>query len=166
MRALINLTMFLNRAVEYLVSSFMGLIVVAICWQVFSRYILGSPSAISGELARYLLIWIGLFGAAHGYRHRVHLSLSLFTEKFSELGQKLTRLLSHVTVFCFAVAVMCVGGIKLVLLTLQPVQLSPVLEIKIAYVYVAIPVVGAIIAINALVFLLSEMRNSIASTKG
>ena len=31
----------------------------------FSRYILANPSSFTDELARYLMIWVGVLGAAY-----------------------------------------------------------------------------------------------------
>ena len=48
----------------------MALMVINVLWQVASRFILGSPSSFTDELARYLMIWIGILGAAYvGQKH-------------------------------------------------------------------------------------------------
>jgi TRAP-type C4-dicarboxylate transport system permease small subunit len=43
----------------------MALAVAAVLWQVFSRYVLADPSSFTDELVRYLMVWIGLLGAAY-----------------------------------------------------------------------------------------------------
>ena len=43
----------------------MSLMVVNVLWQVFSRYLLTNPNSFTDELARYLMIWIGVLGAAY-----------------------------------------------------------------------------------------------------
>ncbi len=42
----------------------MGLMVVNVLWQVFTRFIIGDPSSFTDELARFLMIWLGVLGAA------------------------------------------------------------------------------------------------------
>ena len=42
----------------------MSFMVVNVLWQVFSRYILANPSSFTDELARYLMIWVGVFGSS------------------------------------------------------------------------------------------------------
>ena len=37
----------------------MAVMTLNVLWQVISRFLLGSPSSFTDELARYLLIWIG-----------------------------------------------------------------------------------------------------------
>jgi len=39
----------------------MGILLVNVCWQVFSRYVLKDPQFFTDELARYLLIWLSAF---------------------------------------------------------------------------------------------------------
>ncbi|MEL6133172.1 MAG: TRAP transporter small permease subunit, partial [Bacteroidota bacterium] len=43
----------------------MGMITLVVLWGVFTRYALGSQASWSEELARFLLVWIGLLGAAY-----------------------------------------------------------------------------------------------------
>ena len=37
-------------------------LVLSVSWQVASRYLLQAPSSWTEELARFLLVWIGLLG--------------------------------------------------------------------------------------------------------
>ena len=62
----------------------MALILLTVVWQVISRYILQDPASVTEELSRFLLIWIGLLGAAFAYRQKVHLGFNLIVEKQSE----------------------------------------------------------------------------------
>jgi TRAP-type C4-dicarboxylate transport system permease small subunit len=48
-----------------LVTIFMGVLVLNVLWQVISRFIVGHPSSFTDELAGFLLIWVGLLGAAY-----------------------------------------------------------------------------------------------------
>ena len=60
----------LKLAVDRVIAAFsvavMLALVVCVVWQVFSRYILNQPSTLTDELARFLMIWVGLLGAALG----------------------------------------------------------------------------------------------------
>ncbi len=120
-------------------------IVLIVSLQVFSRFILQSSSSITEELARFLLIWIGLFGAAYGYQMNAHLGLDIITNKLQGSLKKFIMAVSHMCVLIFAIWVMVIGGVSLVALTLEPVQISAAMEIKIAYVYSAIPISGVLI---------------------
>ena len=157
-----NTIKLIDRTIEIALSLFMLLIVLAVSWQVITRYLFDSPSTISGEIARFSLIWIGMLGAAYCYRKKSHLSLNLVTSKFSPQGQKFTELFGHCVVLIFALLVMCVGGIKLVALTLDPVQVSSVLNKKIGYVYVIIPISGAVIVIYSLINIFAKNSQQVS----
>ena len=43
----------------------MAVMVINVLWQVFTRFIIGTPSSFTDELARYLMIWVGVLGAAY-----------------------------------------------------------------------------------------------------
>lgn len=148
--------------IESALSLFMLLIVLAVSWQVITRYVFDAPSAISGEIARFSLIWIGMLGAAYCYRKKSHLSLNLLTSRFSPQGQKVTEIFGHCAVLIFALFVMCVGGSKLVALTLDPVQVSSVLNMKIGYVYIIIPISGVVICFYALINLFAAKPTEVS----
>jgi len=61
----------------------MGMLVVCVVWQVFSRYVLSQPSTMTDEIARFSMIWVGLLGAAYTVGAQRHLSIDLFTHNLS-----------------------------------------------------------------------------------
>jgi TRAP-type C4-dicarboxylate transport system permease small subunit len=54
----------LNRVLEVFLVILMSVLVMDVLWQVFSRYLLSSPSSFTDELAGFLLIWVGVLGAS------------------------------------------------------------------------------------------------------
>ncbi|AWB66097.1 TRAP transporter small permease [Saccharobesus litoralis] len=144
-----------------LLVALMAIIVVGVTWQVFSRYVLQSPSSTTEEAARFVLIWISLFGAAYAYQLGSHLGLDVVVNKLSERGKLLAATLSHSLVVGFAIFVMVYGGISLVDLTMTPVQTSAALGLKMGYVYFAVPIAGAIIAL----FGINKVRHLITQIK-
>ncbi|MEN8770158.1 MAG: TRAP transporter small permease, partial [Glaciecola sp.] len=151
---------------KYLVTALVAAIVIVVSLQVFSRFILGDSNSITEELARFLLIWIGLFGAAYGYYTNAHLGLDIFVNKLNQLPQLLTGMLAHSFILFFALVVMIIGGYSLVMLTLEPVQISAAMEIKMAYVYSAIPFSGLLIVFFALSKLRSLFKLVVAHREG
>ena len=45
----------LNRVLEFILIIVLGVMVLNVSWQVFSRYVLANPSSFTDELARYLM---------------------------------------------------------------------------------------------------------------
>ena len=140
----------LDRALGGVLALLMLILVSAVTWQVASRYLLRDPSAWTEELARYLLIWIGLLGAAHAYRTRAHMGIDLLAQKVGAIGRARLRVISALAVVAFAVPVMIVGGTSLVQLTWELRQYSAALGLPMALVYSAIPLSGVVIALYAL----------------
>ena len=64
---------YVNKVLATTVSIAMGLLVIDVLWQVFTRFVLGNPSSFTEELARYLMIWVGLLGASYAAGKRMHL---------------------------------------------------------------------------------------------
>jgi TRAP-type C4-dicarboxylate transport system, small permease component len=52
-------------------------ILLTVIWQVVSRYVLKDPASVTEELSRFILIWIGILGAAYAYRQNAHLGFNL-----------------------------------------------------------------------------------------
>ena len=131
----------------------MALMVLDVTWQIFTRFATASPSSWTEELARFLLIWIGLLGAAWAYRQRAHLGLSYLVDKQSAQNQKWLAIFSYFASALFALTVMVYGGSQLVQLTLELNQLSASLGWKIGYIYMVIPASGLLITFYAGVFI-------------
>jgi TRAP-type C4-dicarboxylate transport system permease small subunit len=143
----------INRPITFLLMVLMAGIVVDVTWQVVSRFIVRRPSSFSEELAGFLLIWIGLLGAAYAYYTRAHLGIDILTGRLKGAGKRLVEIISHSAVFLFALFVMVVGGIRLVRLTFTLRQISPALHIPIGYVYLVIPLAGVLIMLYAVRFI-------------
>ena len=118
-------------------------------WQVFTRFVLRDPSTFTEELARYLLIWVGLLGAAYAAGQRKHLAVDLLPTRLA--GRARRRLLRFIEacVLVFALAVLVVGGGRLVWVTLYLQQTSAALQVPLGYVYLALPLSGLLIAFYA-----------------
>lgn len=128
----------------------MAAIVLVVCWQVFSRFVLASPSSMTEEIARCLLLWIGMLGAAFAYRTGQHLGLDIVVRKFSPQVQQGIAMLLTALVVLFALAVMVLGGGALVQLTLELNQMSAALGIPVGWIYSVIPLAGLFIAFYGL----------------
>ena len=74
----------IEKYLEFLLVFLMSALVLDVLWQVASRYILNSPSSYTDELAGFLLIWVGFFGAAYVSGKREHLAIDLLLQKSSK----------------------------------------------------------------------------------
>ncbi|MDQ2044757.1 TRAP transporter small permease [Pseudoalteromonas sp. 20-92] len=140
----------LNHLIERILIMAMVAIVAVVCWQVFSRFIMRSPSSYTEELARFLLIWIGVLGAAYAYRTRAHLGLDLFYEKMKPRLKHKCAIFIELIALITASSLLIYGGALLMLLSFDLKQTSAALGINMGFVYLVLPLSGVLIAINCL----------------
>jgi TRAP-type C4-dicarboxylate transport system permease small subunit len=131
----------------------MALIVLAVTWQVFTRFIIQDPSSYTEELARFLLIWIGILGAAYALRTRAHLGIDLISQRVGEKDRKRIQVTVYSTVIFFAFFVMVVGGIRLVNITFSLNQISAAMGIRMGYIYTVLPLSGILMIIYSLLLM-------------
>lgn len=159
-----------NKAVNRALGRFLVILMVAmvldVCWQVFTRFILNHPSSFTEELAGFFLIWIGLLGGSYAFHTRAHLGIDVLTYRLKGTGRRVADILINALVLLFAVLVMGLGGLNLVHLTLHLKQISPALGIPMGYVYIVIPLSGGLIALYAMGFILDATRGKTAADKG
>jgi TRAP-type C4-dicarboxylate transport system permease small subunit len=140
----------LDRALRWMLVLLMSAMVLAVTWQVVSRYLLASPSSWTEEVARYLLIWIGMLGAAYAFRTRMHIGLDLLPAKLTGDAARRLHWFTLGTILLFALIVLVYGGASLMFLTWDLRQTSAALELPIAYVYSVMPLTGILIVIYSL----------------
>ncbi|AGP78421.1 C4-dicarboxylate ABC transporter permease [Alteromonas mediterranea] len=134
-------------------------ILLTVIWQVVSRYILKDPASATEELSRFILIWIGILGAAYAYRQHAHLGFNLIVERQSRKVKRLLLTFVEVIVIIFCALVMLYGGSELVLLTLELEQISAALGVKMGFIYSVLPLSGGLIIAYALVNITTLWRN-------
>ncbi|RXG12459.1 TRAP-type C4-dicarboxylate transport system permease small subunit [Leeuwenhoekiella aestuarii] len=123
----------------------MASIVVAVLWQVFSRYVLQSASSFTEEIARFLLIWIGILGAAYAAGQQDHLAINVLPPKLNESNRIKLRIGINILIILFSFFALIIGGGNLVYVNFELGQNSAALGIPLGYVYVVLPLSGALI---------------------
>ncbi len=128
-----------------LLTLIMGLMVINVLWQVFTRFVMSNPSSFTDELARYLMIWVGVLGAAYISGKNMHVAIDVLSNKLTEKKQRNLSLIVHGIVILFSLLVLVIGGFRLVYITAVLNQNSPALHIPLAVVYAVIPISGLLI---------------------
>lgn len=138
----------------YFLAFLMALMTVDVLWGVITRYLLGAQASWSEELARFLLIWIGILGGAYAAGQKMHIAIELLKPSLSSKGQDKLRLVIDVLVLLFAVCVLVIGGFRLIYITYTLGQLSAALRIPMSIVYSVVPFSGIIV----ILYKILEMR--------
>lgn len=105
---------------------------------VADRYVLSLGYYWTEELARFLLIWCSLLGAAIGVERRLHFAVFYFTERFFPGRARVAVTIVVVATSSVALLIMLVKGYELAAGASD--QLSPALRVPMSWVFAAVPV--------------------------
>ena len=119
-------------------------LVIVVLLQILYRYILAAPLSWSEEISRYLLVWISFFGAAVAIKHKGHFGLGFDELFFPSVLKVPISLLIDLAMLGFVALVLIGQGIKF--LAVGKSQGSPMLNLPMIYVYLAIPTSGLAMA--------------------
>lgn len=147
-----------DRVLAVVLITLMGVAVLNVLWQVFTRWVLADPSSYTEELARYLLIWVGLLGSAYAAGQKMHLAIDILPTKLEGRRRHILEIVIDGFILLFAVFVMIAGGIRLMSLTLLMGQTSAALGVQVGYVYSVIPLTGLLIAFYAVESIWERVR--------
>lgn len=134
----------------------MALIVIAVLWQVFSRYVMQNPSSVTEEIARYLMIWIGILGAAYASGQQEHLAINILPPKLNERNRIRLRIGINILIILFSLCALIIGGGNLVYISYLLGQTSAALHLQLSVVYAVLPISGLLI----IIYKLNEVFNS------
>ncbi len=149
----------LNRVLELTLILLMSVLVLDVLWQVFSRYLLSSPSSFTDELAGFLLIWVGVLGAAYVAGRKEHLAIDILIQKSPPARQRLLQYIIHTLIFLFALSVMVTGGVILMYTRFVLQVKSAALQLPLGYVYIVLPISGLIIMFYELLHIINLKRS-------
>jgi len=149
----------LNRILEAFLVILMTVLVLDVLWQVFSRYLLSSPSSFTDELAGYLLIWVGVLGAAYVAGRKEHLAIDILIQRSPPARQRKLLYLIHSLIFLFALSVMVIGGVVLMYTRFVLQVKSAALQLPLGYVYIVLPISGLIIMYYEVIHILNLKSN-------
>ncbi len=135
----------IDKVMRVLNAAAMAVLTLLVIWQVFTRYILNSPSTWSEELAAYMFAWVTVFGAAYVFGKREHMNIPVVVERFSLRNQNSLQILAEVLNLIFALTIMVYGGYEITKLTMG--QMSSSLPLQMGYFYMCIPISGIFIAL-------------------
>ena len=142
----------MTKGLEKFLVALMWVMVAAVVWQVFTRFVIDSPSTFTDELSRYLMMWVGILGGAYVYALKRHLAIEILIDRLSVRKQAYLAIFVSLIVMTFSGIVLVYGGYNVVNTTLAFKQVSPSLylfgsNLPMGYVYLAAPLAGVFIVI-------------------
>ncbi len=122
-----------------------GVMVAVVISGVFARYLLKNPMSWTEEVARFLMNWMALLGASIVTRHRAHLGLLYFVQKFPMSLQRLTKLLMDILIMIF-LYLLTVEGFQMAMAASE--QIEPTTGVTMNYILICVPLAGLLMMIQ------------------
>ena len=144
----------------WLISIIFSMLLITICWQVVSRYLLATPSTETDEISRILFIWLGLLSAAYATGKQRHIAIDLLPQMVRSEFRKYFHIACHCLTTLFACVILIGGGIALVTNVSEMKQLTPALELPATIIYLSLPASGLIMVIYSVHHLLNACTES------
>ncbi|MDR3049904.1 MAG: TRAP transporter small permease [Elusimicrobiota bacterium] len=138
----------LDKVLQWFCRVIVTIMTILVTYQVISRYCFNAPSAISEAMARYLFVWLTMYGGAYVFGKRQHMNLSFVRDKFPPKIKTMVEMFGEFVIGVFAVIVMIIGGY--VQTTTQMIQADPSTQIPMGYIYSAVPIGGILIVFYAI----------------
>ncbi|MFW6290002.1 MAG: TRAP transporter small permease [Mariniphaga sp.] len=135
----------IEKSLEWFLVFLMSILVLDVLWQVFSRYVLNDPSSFTDELAGFLLIWVGVLGAAYVAANREHLAIDLLLQRSSPERKYKLELIIAVCIIIFSITVLIIGGSWLAYTRFYLSVKSAALGLPLGVVYLVLPISGILI---------------------
>jgi len=137
MRRLVDLY---HRFLKIVLGALMGVLIVPVSMQIFSRYTGVIPRYIwTEELARFCFIWIILVGATIAVRDGTHFTADFLPHPKSQRVEAVMRMVSDFAIFLVAVIFIWWGW---PLVQFGLLQESEMAELPMVYIFAAWPVAG------------------------
>jgi TRAP-type C4-dicarboxylate transport system permease small subunit len=148
------------RLLQVLLTLLMGLLMVPVTMQIFSRYIGLIPRYIwTEEIARFCFIWIILIGAMIAVRDGSHFAVDLLPNPKTKRGEAVGRMFVDFIMFLVAL-IFIVWGWPLVQFGL--LQSSEIADLPMIAIYIAWPLAG----VTWILFLGEKLADNIKLFRG
>ena len=148
------------RLLQVLLTLLMGLLMVPVTMQIFSRYIGLIPRYIwTEEIARFFFIWIILIGAMIAVRDGSHFAVDLLPHPKTKRGEAVARIFVDFIMSLVAL-IFIVWGWPLVQFGL--LQSSEIAELPMITIYIAWPLTG----VTWILFLGEKLADNIKLFRG
>jgi C4-dicarboxylate transporter DctQ subunit len=152
-----------NAIAKLLLVVMSAVMAVTILAQVFLRYVVKASLPWSEELARYLMVWIGLMGASLAMHEGRHVGVTLLVDRLRGGVQKVVTGCALLAVLWFLWLMISQGAVLL-----QNIwqQRSPALNLPMVIPYAAIPLGAIFMAVQVLLALCRLFRGGGEAREG
>lgn len=135
----------LDKALGWVLAILLGAMTLDVIWGVFTRYIIGYQSSWKDELTRFLMIWVGILGAAYASGKDMHIAIDLLPQYLNEKNKKRLNIFVTTVIVLFVAGVFIIGGLRYVYISYSLGQTSAALKLPMWVVYSIFPISGILV---------------------
>lgn len=150
----------LNKTLSVLAGSCFIIMILLVCWQVFTRYVLQNPSSWSEELVSYLFAWMSLLGASIVVGERGHMNIPILVDRMNPVIKKGLTIFAEIIAFVFAAVILVYGGMQITSLAMG--QMTSSLGVAIGVFYVVLPLSGVLNMLYAILNIYDIVKGNIS----
>lgn len=132
---------------EYILVGSLIFTVALIFIQIIMRYVFQQSLSWSEELARYVFLWQIWLGASYAVKEQRHLRIEVLKDAFKGVGKKYLEIITLLIWFGFSLF-LAIKGSQLTIMLIQRGQVSPAMQIPMAYAYASVPIGCGLMAIR------------------
>jgi TRAP-type transport system small permease protein len=136
-----------SNAVEWVCMVLMVVLSIDLLLGVFSRYVMVRTFTWYDEIARVCFVWLTFLGAAVGVKRVAHFRLMIVVDRLPSRLRQAAVILLPLIIILFAGVLIQQG---LIFLELGRFQQTPVMGLPKRWIYIAIPVGGALMILYSL----------------
>ncbi|MDR1932555.1 MAG: TRAP transporter small permease [Spirochaetales bacterium] len=134
------------RLLENLATIFMSVMVLGVFLQVVLRNVFSYGLPWTDEIATLMMVWFGFLGISIGVLERIHMSIEVFTMKFSEKAKDIIIRGGYVLIAFFG-CLMVWYGIQIIQVTKNSTM--PATQWPSLIVYIVLPLSGILVLLNS-----------------
>jgi len=127
--------------IEYIVRIIGVVLVATVLLQIFTRVFIRVPFSWTDELARFAFIWYCFLGSVLTMHKKMHLGIDYFESKMKPKTQYMNKLFVFAMQIVFSLF-LAYYGFKL--LNIVGTQKSPIMRVRMKYIYLVLPVSGVL----------------------
>ncbi len=135
----------LDRITRSLLAGLTVGLVIIVFLQVVFRYFLAIAFPASEELATNLFIWLTFLGAAVGIKQRSHPAIAFLVDRMPHSVRNTVEVFG-LSATAWLLGFFVIGGINSTMVVAS--QTTPIMEISMAWVYLALPISGGLMLIH------------------
>lgn len=145
------------KCLELLTIAMVIMLTLTVLWGVFTRFVMGHQAQYTDELARVLLVWVSMIGAALAFGAKAHLGVDYFVNHLHPDARKILSIIVQLLILSLALLVFVIGGWNLSMAQISQ-ELPTLRPLTRGMVYMALPLAGLFILLFTVENLITLIR--------